>query len=59
MGRSMLASRTRLLGQSRCSTMPSERVLVKSMYRVANSRRGGEAGPGSKREAGFEVVGRA
>jgi hypothetical protein len=27
---------------------------VKSMYRVANSRRDGEAGPGSKREAGYE-----
>jgi hypothetical protein len=34
--------------------MPSERVLVKSMHRVANSTRGGEAGPGSKREAGCE-----
>jgi hypothetical protein len=29
------------------------------MCRVANSRRDGEAGPGSKREAGCEAVGRA
>ena len=29
------------------------------MHRVANRRKDGEAGPGSKREAGCEVVGRA
>jgi hypothetical protein len=29
-------------------------VLVKPIYRVASSRRDGEAGPGSKREAGYE-----
>jgi hypothetical protein len=45
-------------GRSRHITMPSERVLVKSIYRVASSRKGGEAGPGSKCEAGCEVVGR-
>jgi hypothetical protein len=31
---------------------------VKPMSRVASSRRDGEAGPGSKRDAGCEAVGR-
>jgi len=43
----------RTQGGSRRTTIPSERVLVKPMYQVANSRRDGEAGPGSKREAGL------
>jgi hypothetical protein len=32
---------------------------VKPMSRVASSRRDGEASPGTKREASYEVIGRA
>ena len=51
--RFMLPSPTGQKTQSRCITLRSEWVLVKPMYRVANSRKEGEAGPGSKREASY------
>jgi hypothetical protein len=56
--RSMMSSPTGPQRRSRRTTIRSERVLVKPMSRVASSRRDGEAGPGSKREARCEVVGR-
>jgi len=52
--RSMTPSPTGPQRRSRDTTIPSERVLVKPMSRVVNSRRDGEAGPGSKSEAGYE-----
>jgi hypothetical protein len=45
--------------QSRYTSLRAKQVLVKLMYQVANSKRDSEAAPGSKREAGCEVVGRA
>jgi hypothetical protein len=57
--RSMTTSPTGPYRRSRRTTILSKRVLVKPIYRVASSRRDGEAGPGSKREAGCDAIGRA
>jgi hypothetical protein len=43
-------------GQSSHTIMPSELVLVKSKHRVANSKKGGQAGPRSKRKASCKVA---
>jgi hypothetical protein len=50
----MMSSPTGPQEQSGRTTMLSGQVLVKPMSRVASSRRDGEAGPGSKREVGYE-----
>lgn len=53
----LCSSPTVLQRRSSSTIMRSERMLVKSMSRVASSRRDG--GPGGKREAGCEIVRRA
>jgi hypothetical protein len=52
--RSLKPSPTGPHWRSRCTSLRTDLVLVKSMYLVAGSRRDGEAGPGSKCEAGYE-----
>jgi hypothetical protein len=57
--RSIMPSPTGPQRQSRYTTIPSELILVKPIYRVASSRRDSKAGPGRKRKAGCKVIGRA